>query len=98
MDEDENAMENFYYNGVDADADADEDAPVEPAKDENLLNVTLSNGKTIKAQRGCYVLQAYENCKWVNIAVFNPDVYGYEMAHNTMNWCNYPSLQIVIFT
>lgn len=53
--------------------------------EQELLNITLSDGKVVKSPRQSYVVQEWNCGKWQNVAVYPPTKDGYEEAHEKMN-------------
>jgi hypothetical protein len=53
--------------------------------EQELLNITLSDGKVVKSPRQSYVVQEWNCGKWQNVAVYPPTKDGYKEAHEKMN-------------
>ena len=57
------------------------------------LKVTLNTGEVVLTSPQSHVIQVYQNGRWENIAVFNPD--QYTSALNASKWIDSPNVQLV---
>jgi len=62
-----------------------------------LLNITLSDGKVVQSPRQSYVVQEWNCGKWQNVAVYPPTKDGYRESHEKMNAIDNDSARVMQF-
>ena len=63
----------------------------------NLLTITLADGKKVETPAPCYVLQAYNGGKWVNLEVYPVTIEGMKQAESGYKRYDYPDMRVEMF-